>query len=180
MLLFPVKLAQNACFVGWAFAVAGCGYLSVFSSPSAAETLTVEAAPFAAPDLGAVQAALAGARAELSRAGQLRSGDAYPRLMLELVRIDELPAGMVSSSLAPVGRGSNVGVTGHAWVLERDGGERLRDTGDVRRVETVAQDGTPVPDSVAFAMAAHSAAREVGAALARRAMGAPEPSVDPM
>jgi len=183
MMLFPVKLARFGSFVGWAAAscaICSCGYHSAYLAEPRAERLTVGAASFTAPSLPAVEAALAGVRAELSQAGALQPGSGYPRLMVEVVRVDELAAGIQASGGLPLARGSNVGVTARAWVLEAPERPATRDTGDVRRVETVSQGSDVLMGSEAFSEATRAAARQVGRALARRVLGLAEPSLEPM
>jgi hypothetical protein len=185
MLLFPVKLGPLRRLVHrglLATAVtlsAACGYRSAAERP-AGKRLAVVAAPFKTPHATAVQEVLNGAREELARAEALGSRG-FPRLVVEVVRVDELPVGIQApGGHSPVGRGSDVGVTAHAWVEEREGSPASRDTGDVRRVETVAQGTDSAASSVAAGDAVRASARRVGRALALRALGIPEPSIEPM
>jgi hypothetical protein len=187
MLLFPVKLGPLRFWKVQPFAVAaalfvtGCGYRSAASPARSGDRLTVSGEPASTPHLEAVQAALAGARAGLSRMAALRSGSDYPRVVIAVVRVDEVATGIdVSTPGVPLARGSAVAVTGRAWVLERPGAEPARDTGDVRRVETVAQGPAVLPGAQAFESAVRSAARRVGEALALRILGVAEPSIEPM
>ena len=157
-----------------------CGYRSAVMAPSYAGRLAVVAAPFATPHPEAAAAALFGAREELSSAGAL-GGRPYPRLVIEVVRVDELPAGVSASAAGvPLGRGSDIGVTAHGWIEDEVGAAPSHDTGDVRRVETVAQGTDAVQGSVSTAEAVRSAAREAGRAVARRALGRIEPAIEPM
>ena len=162
---------------------AGCGYRSANSVPAHAP-LGVTAAPFKTPHPEALEAALSGVRAGLSQSGVLAPGDAYPRVVVELLRVDELPAGIAatgpSEAAVPLARGSAVGVVGRVWVLSSAGAPPANDTGDVRRVEYVAQSSEPVTSRFAYASAVRSAARKLGEALARRILGSPEPGTDPM
>ena len=184
ILLFPVKLGPRSQVVLAALAAAhasGCGYRSaVMMTPSYEGRLSVVAAPFFTPHPEAAASALFGAREELSSAGAL-GGQRYPRLVVEVVRVDELPAGIAAPEGGlPLGRGSDVGVTAHGWIEAEEGSPPSHDTGDVRRVETVAQGSDPVAASVAAADAVRSAAREAGRAVARRALGLAEPAIEPM
>jgi hypothetical protein len=185
MLLFPVKLGPFARFVlplvltAAALPSSACGYRSALDR-APGERLTVVAAPFRTPHPEAVQEVLNGVRQELARAEALGDGG-FPRLVVELVRVDELPAGIQSlAGQSPLGRGSDLGVTARAWVEERHGSPASRDTGDVRRVETVAQGADSVASSLAATDAIRASARRVGQALALRALGIPEPSIEPM
>lgn len=162
--------------------VTSCGYRSPASTVPR-DALCVDAAPLATPHIEALDAALAGARAELARHHALRSRG-YPRLVVELVRVDELPSGILASEAAggrlPLARGSEVGVVGRAYVVDTPGGPKLRDTGDVRRVETVAQGGDLVRGGVAYSEAVRAASRRLGAALVRRSLGQAEPALESM
>ncbi len=186
ILLFPVKPPVSSgtkalvSAVGVMLLTAGCGYRSAYDRPLADKGLTVVASPFHAPHLAAVQEALAGAREELSRAG-VSGSSGYPHLVLELLRVDELSAGIhAAPGQTPLGRGSTVGVTVRAWVEEQPGGPHVRDTGDVRRVETVAQSSDALAGGYASGDAARAAARRAGQAAALRVLGIAEPSVEPM
>jgi hypothetical protein len=178
--LFPVKLARFTAAV-LAIAVSpACGYRSANDATDAPpDGYSLAAAPARAPHLDVLAAAVAGARAELSREQALRDGSRYPRVVVELVRVDEVAAGIAATDVdgasLPLARGASVGVTARAWVEEREGGPPSRDSGDVRRVETVAQSGEVLASQVAQEDAARAAARRAGAAIARRVLGLVEP-----
>jgi hypothetical protein len=162
--------------VGWV----GCGYAPAYGGERPAERLAVVAAPHQIPELEVVHATLSGTRAELSAAGVLAPGEAAPRVVVELVRVDERSSGVAATTLAgaelPLARGSTVGAVGRAWVEESAGGTgAARDTGDVRRVEHFATSGDPRIDAMRHSRALESAGRRLGRALARRVLGDPEP-----
>ena len=180
ILLFPVKLGPlGRCVLTAIFgAVASaCGYRAALASAPSMH-LSVVAAPFSTPDVAAVDAVLGGAREELARAEAL-STSPYPRLVVEVTRVDELPASIATARGQPLGRGSSVGVTARGWVEERVEGPPLHDTGDVRRVETVEQGAESLGSAVAAADAVRAAARRTGRAVALRVLGRPEPSSEP-
>jgi hypothetical protein len=127
-----------------------------------------------------VQSVLAGTRAGLSAAGALRSGSGYPRVVVEVIRVDEVAEGIRDTTSGPLARGSGVGVTARAWLERFQGAGPERDTGDVRRVTTVAQDRDSERSANAFSDGGRAAGRRVGEALARRLLGEAEPSVEPM
>jgi hypothetical protein len=180
-MLFPVKLARFTAPVLAIALAAACGYRSANDATRDAPGggYSLAAAPARSPQLDVLAAALAGARVELSREGALRSGSAYPRVVVELVRVDEVAAGIaatdVGGSALPLARGSSVGVTARAWVEERAGGPPSRDSGDLRRIETVAQSGEVLASHLAQEDAARAAARRAGASAARRVLGLVEP-----
>jgi hypothetical protein len=181
--LFPVKLGPRlrivlAALVG--VQAPACGYRSAVMAPSYGGHLSVAGTAFTTPHPEAAAAALFGAREELSSAGVL-GGQPYPRLVVEVVRVDELPAGISAQpGGVPLGRGSDVGVTAHGWIQDSEGAAPSHDTGDVRRVETVALGNDAVQGSISTAQAVRSAAMQAGRAVARRALGRVEPAIEPM
>jgi hypothetical protein len=136
------------------------------------------------PHFEALQAALSGVRDELSQSGSLESGSRFPRVVVEVLRVDELPAGIAAvasgSASVPSARGSAIGVVARAWILESPGTPPVSETGDVRRVEYVGQGSEPLAAEFAYSSAVKSAARRVGEALARRLLGTAEPGMDPL
>jgi hypothetical protein len=164
--------------------VSGCGYRPVYGGASPELRLGVVAGSAAVPRPEALQAALAGLRDELSQAGALAPGSAYPRVVLELLRIDEISSGIAAvsgpSGTQPLGRGSSVGVLGRAWVEEAAGAEPARDTGDMRRVVRYASSDEGQLEARRHTLAVRAAARELGRALGRRILGQPEPANEPL
>ena len=166
-----------------ALAHTGCGYRPVFSGSPPEQTLSVAPARAAAwPQ--ALEAALSGAREELAAMGVLGSAG-YPQLQLELVRVDEIASAISAqpfepSGRAPLGRGSAVGVTGRAWVLDAAGGTPSRDTGDVRRSARHAMNPDTFSDAATHDAAVAATARLLGRSLARSVLGVPEPGIEPL
>src|SRR5262245_25452412 len=129
--MFPVKRARAnrawpLAFAGLLASVTACGYEPVYG-PGDGVGLAVEAAPPRIEDPEAVQAVLRGLRAELARAGALRTGGGYPRVIVEVTRVDEVGTAIIVSDDNALSRGSGVAVTGRAWVQERRGGGAARD-----------------------------------------------------
>jgi hypothetical protein len=185
-LLFPVKLARLALLLITSQSLS-CGYRAAYGGSRPTQRLSVTVAASRVAHAEVVDAVVAGAREELSRAGVLKSGQAHPRLLIEVLRVDEWPDGISalptaagSSELAPSARGTSVGVVGRAWVVEGPGGSPMRPTGDVRRVDRYAVARDPGQDAIQFVSAARSAARKLGIALARRVLGEPTPTVEPL
>jgi hypothetical protein len=167
--------------LGFLLAHSGCGYHAVHGGGRTDGTgLAVVAAPGWAPGQELNVAAVTSAREEL--AGEAALGtEAYPRLVVLIVRVDEGATGLSSVAAPgapdgrqPLARGSAVGVVGRGWVEASPGGARIWDSGDVRRVETYGA-RTRLGDAVGFREASRAAARELGRALARRALGQPTP-----
>lgn len=185
--MFPVKLGPlastclEALILSAALALPSCGYHSAYAGGPPRARLTVASAELTSPHVGALDAALAGAREELSHHGALTAGSGYPRMVVELVRVDEVAVGIrAAPGPAPLASGSSVGVTARAWVQSSPGGDPEGGSGDVRRVVTVAQGAEPLAGRQAFEEATLAAARLVGQALARRVLGIVEPAVEPM
>jgi hypothetical protein len=183
-LLFPVKQGHVIARSAWLFWLAvgssACGYTPIYASTRPAERLTVVLAAHAVPQTDVVHEAIAGAREELSRAGVLRPGTGHPRLVIQVLRVDEGSAGIAAVDNVPLARGSSVGVVGRAWVEESPGGERVRDSGDLRRVEWVSSGPNSVNDAVRYSGARRIAGRRLGRSLALRVLGDPEPALEPM
>src|SRR5262245_38641975 len=87
------------------FLSTGCGYRPAYQAPQA-ERFSVAAAPMKAPYFEALQAGLAGVRAGLSQAGSLEGGSSYPLVIVEILRVDELPTAIGASGDQPLARGS--------------------------------------------------------------------------
>lgn len=158
----------------------GCGYRPLYSGTPPEERLSVAASGIAVSRAEAVHAALRGARQELAAASALSaSTERYPRLVIELVRVDETATGVVAGGVAsdpvPQARGSSVAVTGRAWVEQRPGGERTLETADLQRVESVAAGANAGIDREQNRAAVESAANRLGRDLARAVLGLPTP-----
>jgi hypothetical protein len=131
------------------------------------------------PEPLAVQAAASGVRSELAAAGLLASDTRAPRLVLDVLRVDELSRGIHVQSGQPRAAGMSVALTVRARVFAADGAEPRLDTGDVRRSVQLTGDSDPRVDSAAYDVALRSAAEHAGRAVARMALGIPEPNDDP-
>jgi len=165
----------------------GCGYQPAYGGQRPEGRLSVVSAPPKVAHAEVIAAVMSGARNELSRAGVLAPADGYPRLVVEVLRVDEWPRGISASPteagdqrLAPLGRATSVAVLGRAWVVEEEGRAPVRDTGDVRRSDTYASEPGATSETLQFSAAASSAGRKLGRALARRVLGEPSPTVEPM
>ena len=183
-LLFHVKHGPLTHRVSWIFLIlsigVACGYAPKYGSRRDVR-LSVAPAAHRVAEIDVVDATLDGVRAELSRAGALGPGGAYPRLVVEVVRVDEVSAGIaLSPDAGPLARGSAVAVVARAWVIPSVGARSERDTGDIRRVEHVMSDVDSRHDATHYHEALRSAAKGVGRALARRVLGGPEPAEEPL
>ncbi len=199
-LWFPVKLGplggpggshsavrRRVCLALLLSVVLGCGYGPAYGGKRPEARLSVVLSPARAPEAGAMMAIADGLRGELSRQGVLRPGTSYPRVVVELVRVDERSAGQravtnhsgVGGDALAVSRASLVGVTARAWIEEGPHQRPIRDTGDVRRTAMQAT-GSGLIEVDRRETALRIAGQAVGAALGRRVVGEVEPKDEPM
>lgn len=192
---FLVKLGPSTSIVhGLNYAVwlllaglacGGCGYRPAYGGTAPSTRLSIAVAPSRSPESGALASVISGLRSELSRAGALSSGSEYPRVVVELVRINERGTGQTLTSPegggapSPLASGALVGVTARAWV-EIAPGQVERDTGDVRRTSAFGSQASASFDAAQREAALMSAGRAVGEALGRRIMGEIEVTQEPM
>ncbi|CAN5924695.1 hypothetical protein BH11MYX4_BH11MYX4_31520 [soil metagenome] len=160
-------------------ALASCGYRPLHGGTS--ESLHVVLSESKVPDAVASDEVLAGLREELARGGSLASGSGFPRCEVEILRADEQSEGIAAvpdaeGRIAPQSRATRVALVARAWVLRAPGGERERDTGDVRAFETVAVASDARASTFRHSDALRVAGRRVGKRLAGRIMGLPTPS----
>ena len=160
----------------WAVLVAGCGYHSVYAQPDS-ERLSVQMGQTLIPDALAAQSAASGARSELAASGLLASNGDFPRLVIDVLRVDEASRGAhvnASRSSGPLAAGMSIAVTVRGRIFKAEAQEPALDTGDVRRAVQVNGAADPRVDSAAFDVALRSAAERAGRAVARAALGIPE------
>lgn len=165
--------------------ISGCGYHPAYGGQRPDVRLSISAAPSRAPESGALAGVISGLRAELSRAGVLNARHDYPRVVVELVRVEErgtaqtLARDPSGGGELPMAGGALVGVTARAWVQYANG-QVERDTGDVRRTASFRSQANPGFDATQREAALANAARAVGEALGRRVMGEVEVAQEPM
>ena len=128
------------------------------------------------PDTIAIQAAANGARAELAAAGQLASGGQFPRLVIDVLRVDEGSRAIHVTGGQPLAAGMSVAVVVRARVFTSSNQEPIEDTGDLRRALQLTGDADPRADGAAFDLALRGAAERAGRAAARVVLGIPEPA----
>jgi hypothetical protein len=123
----------------------------------------------------AAEQAAAGVRSELQPAGALGSG--YPKVIVEVLRIDERSIGVSSTTGdGPLARGTELVIVGRAHVVEHGDAPPSRDTGDLSRASQYASGSSPAADGAARSRAVRDAARSLGKALGRALLGLPEPA----
>lgn len=137
------------------------------------------------PHAAASDEVVSGVRDELAREGLLAAGEGYPRVEVEVLRVDESSEGVAASSsgaaLAPQARATETGVVARAWVVSSEGGEPARDTGDIRALDVASSDSASAArDAIVHEDTVRAVARRVGARLAKRILGLPVASDESM
>lgn len=155
--------------------LSGCGYRSVYGQ-SARERFSVHVGQVLIPEPLAAQSAASGARSELAAAGLLASGAQYPRLVIDVLRVDELSRGIHVQAGQPRAAGMSIALTVRGRIFRAENQEPTLDTGDLRRAVQLSGDADPRADSAAYDTALRSAAERAGRAIARVALGIPEPN----
>jgi hypothetical protein len=151
-----------------------CGYAPLRTADG--PELSVHPGPQGTPSAGAIQAALAGARAELGALGRLGSGR-YPTLVVEVFHVQERSSGVLSPQVGeaqPLARGSTVALEGRAWIVDSASSAPRADTGGVRLEQAFAAGASAGLDAQRHDDALRRAARRLGRLLARRALGLPD------
>lgn len=154
--------------------VLGCGYGPVYAPGG--PRYEVLAGDYRTSSFEAVQATVAGVRSELGAAEALGKG--FPRVVVEVLRVDERSIGVSSTSNGPLARGAEIVVVGRAQVVEADGKPPRWDTGDMSRAAQYAAGASPTADAEARGRAVRDAGRALGKALGRAVLGLPEPAQD--
>jgi len=131
------------------------------------------------PETMAAQAAASGARSELAGAGLLAGGSQFPRLVVDVLRVDELSRGIHVQDGQPRAGGMSVALTVRGRILPGENQEPRLDTGDLRRSVQVGGDADPRTDAASYDAALRTAAEHAGRAVARIALGIPEPNDAP-
>jgi hypothetical protein len=156
--------------------LSACGYVPVHTVHAESEKLAVAIVSVQAGDAGTLEALRSGVTQGLTERGMLRAGSDYPRVEVELVRIDRMAEGAAASpgSTGALARAFRVVVTGRAWVA-KDKDTHVDETGELREdVVRAAEQGQSEAladiDSVRFVSQA------LGRKLARKIQG--EPSVE--
>jgi hypothetical protein len=192
-----VKGARAILSVLAVAALAACGYRPLYADRADEKFAVVGATPLVA-DASVVAEVQAGLRAGLARGGALRGGNDFPRVVVEVLRLDTAsegisaaPGGMRATNagglpiapggpLSPLARGTRVGVLARAWVERAPGAAHERETGDLRVVDVMEAEGDARLEALRLDDASRAAARRLGERLARRVLGEPEAPDDGM
>ena len=126
------------------------------------------------PDVTLLGDAVHGAQTALAREARLGEGP-YPRLEIEVVRIDERSSGVRAFEGQPLARGVSLGLLGRGRVLNAPGAAARFDTGDVRVATDIAAEPDLRVDALRRDDALRSLARRLGEALVGRVLGLPTP-----
>jgi hypothetical protein len=179
-------------------ALASCGYRPLYAGDRASERFSVVAAQALVADASVVSEVHAGVRSGLARGGALRGGNDYPRVVVEVLRIDAASEGVQAvpggtrgatvgglpiapgGPLAPLARGTRIGVLARAWVERTPGGAHERETGDLRAVDVMQTEADARLEAFRLDDASRAVARRLGERLARRVLGEPDAPDDGM
>jgi hypothetical protein len=168
------RRARGAPFGLVALLAVGCGYQPLRSFPVAPGELFVTSGGAQVPDITLSADAVYGAQLALAREAQLGKGP-YPRLEVEVVRVDERSSGVRAFEGRPSARGVSLGLLGRARVLDAPGAAPRFDTGDVRVAADVAAEADPRVDTLRRDDALRALARRLGETLVGRVLGLPTP-----
>ena len=173
-LVLPLVWVLSWTFVGLS---ASCGYQPLRGPDGA--TLDVELAGSRGPGFGAVASIKEGAESELARLGIASPATGYPRMVIEVLRSDEIGRGLEGSGSAPTARSLAVSVVAHAWVVDGAGRPRRLLSGDMRRTVRYAPAQGAAADAERRRAAIRQAATLLGRDLVRRVVGVVAAGHDP-
>lgn len=157
-------------------ALSGCGYHAVHGGGETRPPLRVVLAHADVADGECAEATLLGVRDALSAQGLLAPGTGYPRIEVDVLRIDHA-AHAIGSGIQPRATQLRVSVLGRARITTGVG-QVAEDTGDVRAgVGYAPQSGAS--EILADADATRAAGRRLGKMLGERILGIPTVSEDP-
>ena len=181
-----------------ALGLASCGYRPLYAGDRGDERFAVVGATALVADASVVAEVQTGLRSGLARGGALRGGNDYPRVVVEVLRIDATSEGIQAvpggtrgatvgglpiapgGPLAPLARGTRIGVLARAWVERTPGGARERETGDLRAVDVMQTEADARLEALRLDDTSRAAARRLGERLARRVLGEPDAPDDGM
>lgn len=167
-------------------AMNACGYRPIYGGPTD-ERLSVVLIRSLVANSGVTDDVVRGVRARLVRDGAFRSGSGYPRIEVEVLRIDEsaeaIGVASTVSGLAPRAGALSYGVVARAWLRRDEHSEPERDTGDLRALSHAGVDeNADGPNSRSALLDADAAWRasayRTGERLALRIMGFAVPEGD--
>jgi hypothetical protein len=176
----------------------GCGYRPLYGGERGDDRFTVTGTSPLVADASVVAQVEAGLRSGLARAGALRPGSGYPRVVVEVLRIDAASEGIAAvpggtpgevvgglpvapgGPRQPLARGTRIGVVARAWVERAPEGGHERETGDVRTADVMQVETDARLEALRSDDVARAAARRLGTRLARLLLGEPDAPDDGM
>lgn len=159
-------------------ALAACGYQPLYASGDHARLHVRLARSFIADSVAADEV-VSGVRDALARDGALAAGDGYPRVEVEVLRVDVAGEGIAEApNGAPHARALEVAVTARAWVTSGSGAPMQEDTGDLRVTTVAAEEASALGEAVHHPEAVRAASRRAGRRLGERILGHPGPVDD--
>ncbi len=152
---------------------AGCGYHALYAEPAAAR-YHVHLGRVGVASAAVADEVARGARDELAREGALSAGDGFPRLEIDVLRLDETSEGIArATGDVPLARGTQLGVLARAYVVRAEGAAPELDTGDLRALDLVEAPADPRREVFLREDALRAVARRLGHTLAARVLGHP-------
>ncbi|MFO0676444.1 MAG: hypothetical protein U0169_07915 [Polyangiaceae bacterium] len=177
----PEVVLRSVVAASFAVSAMGCGYRALYAE-SSHDRYCVVLVRSLVPDSVASDEVVAGIRATLLREGALADGTGYPRVEVEVLRMDEASEGIAArgaqGARRPEARALDVGVVARAWIRRGKDEDVERDTGDVRAFDVVAvreDRGTASVRANVFEVddTRRSTARRVGEKLGHVVLGTP-------
>lgn len=157
-----------------AVAATGCGYRPLHANVPEGERLGVIVVASHVTPTTASDEVAGGVREALSESGALRNGTGYPRVEIEVLRVDQESDSIADVGGSPRARGLRVGVVARAWVKRSAGDVATADTGDVRAFTVIAAEAAPgLAAELVFERAARAAGRRAGLRVGARVLGHP-------
>ncbi|MGH7281589.1 MAG: hypothetical protein ACRELY_08715, partial [Polyangiaceae bacterium] len=121
--------------------LSACGYAPLYASPPA-EHFSVALVGAHTGDAITSDEVAAGVRDALAKEGALAPGSTYPRVEIEVLRVDETSEGIAAVDApgghVPRARATEVGIVARAWIARDASGSREADTGDLRSLDLAA------------------------------------------
>lgn len=154
----------------------GCGYRAVHGATPAGKLSAFAIVTTESTDAALSAELEAGARGVLGRAGALRGGAGWPRLVIELVSSELSETGVARLGNEPMARAMRARVVGRAFVEASASGPWERETGLVSIEENLAVESRALVESFREEAALRAASRRLGEELARRILGEPSSS----
>jgi hypothetical protein len=177
------KVARMGGAVAAGLVLASCGYHPLYGGDRTGDRFCVVGVSPLVADTAVVAAVEAGVRAGLARGGGLRAGSGYPRVVVEVLRVDAASEGiraLPGPTVSPLARGTRVGVLARAWVERSPDGPKERDTGDLRATDVMQVEPEAKLEALRLDDATRAGARRLGERLARRVLGEPDAPDDGM